>query len=109
MLAQLMTNENNNDTTGSNHDEEENLNNEPPKTEKLKEISSVNAKLIKGIKGQITSLAQWDELKKVGMTHLYPLEWDYVLYPLKFKPSMLHTYDGKLFELEHLLLSISYR
>ena len=76
MLAQLLTNRNNNDTTGSHHDEEETLNNEPPKTEKSKEISSVNVKVIKGIQAQISSLAQRDELKKVGRTRLYPLEWD---------------------------------
>jgi len=29
------------------------------------------------------------------MTHPYPLEWDSVPYPPKFKPPMLHTYDGK--------------
>jgi len=29
------------------------------------------------------------------MTRLYLLEWDSVLYPRKFKPPTLHTYDGK--------------
>ena len=74
MLAQLLNNWNNNDTTGGNHDEEENLNNEPPKTERSKEGSTVDAKVIKGIQAQIASLAQRNELKKVGMTHPYPLE-----------------------------------
>jgi len=49
MLTQLLTNQNNNDNTGSTHDEEENLNNEPPKTERLKEGSSIDAKVIRGI------------------------------------------------------------
>jgi len=29
------------------------------------------------------------------MVHPYPLEWDLVPYPSKFKPPKLHTYDGK--------------
>jgi len=29
------------------------------------------------------------------VTHPYRLEWDSVLFPLKFKPPMLHTYDSK--------------
>jgi len=42
-----------------------------------------------------SSLAQRDELKKVGAIRPYPLEWDSVPYPLKFKPPTLHSYDGK--------------
>ena len=95
MLAQLLTNRNNNDITSSNHDEEENLNNEHPKTEKSKESSSIGDNIIKGIQAQITSPAQRDELKKVGMTHPYPLEWVLMSYPPKFKPHTLHTYDRK--------------
>ena len=34
-------------------------------------------------------------MKKVGMTRSYPLEWDSVPYPPKFKPLTLHMYDGK--------------
>ena len=75
MLTQLLNNQNNNDA-GSNHDEEENLNNETPKTKKSKESSAIDVDVIKGIQAQIVSLAQRDELKKVGMTRPYPLEWD---------------------------------
>jgi len=94
MLAQLLTNRNNNDT-GSNHNKEEHNDNEQPKTEKSKESSSIDVEVLKGIQAQITSLAQRDELKKAGMTRPYPLEWDSVPYSPKFKPHMLHTYDGK--------------
>jgi len=55
MLAQILINWNNNDTTGSNHDVEENLNNKHPKTEKLKESSSIDADVIKGIQVQMAS------------------------------------------------------
>ena len=72
MLAQLLTNQNNNDI-GSNHNEERN-DDERPKTEKSKESSSIDVEVIKGIQVQIASLAQRDELRKVGMTHPYPLE-----------------------------------
>jgi len=36
------------------------------------------------------------------MTHPYPLEWDSVPYPSKFKPPMLHTYDGKSSPNQHI-------
>jgi len=69
MLAQLLNNRNNNDT-GSNHDEEEHFSNEQPKTEKSKEGSSLDAEVLKGLQAQIASLAQRDELKKVGAVRL---------------------------------------
>jgi len=94
MLTQLLTNWNNNDV-GSNHNEKEHNDDEQPKTEKSKESSSIDAEVLKGIQAQIASLAQSDELKKAGMTRPYPLEWDSVPYPPKFKPPTLHTYDGK--------------
>ena len=84
MLNQLLT-QNNNDT-GSIHEEKERNNTEPPKTEKSKEGSSLDVDVLKRIQAQIASLTQRDELKKVGMTHPYPLEWDSVSYPPKFKP-----------------------
>jgi len=68
---------------------------EPPKTEKSKESFAIDADVIKGIHAQITSLAQRDELKKVGMMRPYLLEWDSVSYPSKFKPPTLYMYDGK--------------
>jgi len=80
MLAQLLVNRNINDT-GSNRDKEEYNNDEHLKTEKSKESLSVDAKVIKSISAQITSIAQRDELKKVGMMHPFPLEWDSVPYP----------------------------
>ena len=52
-------------------------------------------RILQLIQAQIASLAQSDELKKVGMMRLYPLGWDSVPYPPKFKLPMLHTYDGK--------------
>jgi len=48
MLAQLLVNRNTNDT-GSNRDEQEHNNDEHPKTEKSKESSSIDAKIIEGI------------------------------------------------------------
>ena len=69
MLAQRLTNRNNNDT-GSNHNEEEHNDDEQSKSEKLKESSSIDAKVLKGTQAQFTSLSQRDELKKAGMTHL---------------------------------------
>jgi len=48
ILAQLLTNRNNNNT-GSNHNEGEHNDDERPKTEKLKESSSIDAEVIKGI------------------------------------------------------------
>ena len=101
MLAQLLNNQNNNDT-GSNHDEEEHLSNEQPRTEKSKEGSSLDAEVLKGIQAQIAFLAQKDELNKVGAVHPYPLEWDSVPYPPKFKPPTLHTYDGKSSSNQHI-------
>ena len=80
MLAQLLSNRNNNNT-GSSHYKEEHNDDERPKTEKSKKSSSIDAEVIKGIQAQIASLTQRDELKKVGMTRLYPLEWDSVPYP----------------------------
>ena len=100
MLAHLLTNRNND--TSSNPDEEGNLNNEHFKTEKSKESSSIDANVIKSIQAQIASLAQRDELKKVGMTHPYPLEWDSVACPPKFKPFMLHMYNGKSSPNQHI-------
>jgi len=94
ILIQLLTNRKNYNTTDSNHKNEENNNNEPPKTDHSKEGSSIDAKVIKDIQAQIASLAQRDELKKVGTIRLYPLEWDSVPYPSKFKPPTLHSYDG---------------
>ena len=89
MLPQLLTNRNNNDTR-SNHNEEEHNDDEQPKTEKSKKSSSMDAEVLKGIQAQISSLAQRDELKKVGAVRPYPLEWDSVPYPPKFKPPTLH-------------------
>ena len=82
-----MTNRNTNDTSRNHNDEEHN---------------DAAAKVIKGIQAQIASLAQRDELKKVGMTRPYPLEWDSVLYPLKFKLPTLHIYDGKVLPNQHI-------
>ena len=72
MLTQLLTNRNNDDIIGNNHEEEGNNNNEPPKTEKSKESSSIDAD--QRHPRSIASLAQRDELKKVGMTRPYPPE-----------------------------------
>jgi len=94
MLAQLLINQNTNDT-GSNHNEDEHNDDEHPKTDKSKESFSIDIEVIKGIQAQIASLAQRDELKKVGMTRSYLLEWDFILYLPKFKPPTLHTYNGK--------------
>ena len=94
MLTQLLTNWNTNDT-GNNHNDEEHNDDERLKTEKSKESSSIDVEVIKGIQAQIASLTHRNELKKVGMTYPYSLEWDSVPYPLKFKSRMLNTYDGK--------------
>ena len=86
MLAQLLINQNTNDT-GSNHNEEGHHDDERLKTEKSKKSFLIHVEVIKGIQAQIASQAQRDELKKVGMKCSYPLEWDSVPYPPKFKPS----------------------
>jgi len=36
------------------------------------------------------------------MIRPYPLEWDSVPYPSKFKPPTLHTYDGKSLSNQHM-------
>ena len=76
MLNQLLTHRNNYDTGSNPEEEEHNNNTEHPKKEKSKEGSSLDTDVLKGIQAQIASLMQWDELKKVGMTCPYPLEWD---------------------------------
>ena len=49
ILAQLLVNRNTNDTS-SNRDEEEHNNDEHPKTEKLKESSSIDAEVVRAFK-----------------------------------------------------------
>ena len=89
ILAQLLTNRNNDNTTSTIHENVENNNNESPKIDHSKKLS-IDDEVIKGIQAQITSLAQRDELKKVGAVCPYPLEWDSVPYPPNFKPPILH-------------------
>jgi len=101
MLAQFLVNRNINDTD-SNHDDEVHNDDGRPKTEKSKESFSIDVEVIKGIHAQIASLAQRDKLKKVEMTRPYPLEWDFVSYPPKFKPFTLHTYDSKSSPNQHI-------
>jgi len=62
----------------------------------------MDAEVLKGIQAQIASLTQRNELKKVGAVHPYPLEWDSVSYPPKFKPPTLHSYDGKSSPNQHI-------
>jgi len=62
----------------------------------------MDVEVLKDIQTQIASLAQRDELKKVGVVRSYPLEWDSVPYPPKFKPPSLHTYDGKISPNQHI-------
>jgi len=100
MLIQFLFNRNTNDT-GSNRDEEEHNNDEHPKTDKSME-SSIDAEVIKGIQAYIAPLIQRDELKMVGMTRSYPLEWDSMPYLLKFKPPMSHTYDDNSSPNQHI-------
>ena len=69
---------------------------------KSKERSSLDAKVLKGLQAQIASLAQRDELKKVGTVRPYPLEWDSVPYAPKFKSPTLHTYDRKSSPNQHI-------
>ena len=101
MLAQLLTNRNKNDS-GSNHNEEEYNDDEQPNTEKSKENSSVDAEVLRGIQAQIASLTQRDELKKIEAVRPYPLEWNSVSYPPKFKPPTLHSYDDKSSPNQHI-------
>jgi len=88
--------------TRSNHNEEEHNDDEHSKTVKSKKSFSIDAEVIKGIQAQLASLTHKDELKKVGMTRQFPLEWDLVWYPPKFKPPMLHLYDGKSLSNQHI-------
>ena len=73
MLTQLMIDQNNEENSDNNEWEEEN---KTPENKNTKEssLSLINAEVIKGIRAQVASLAQRDELKKVGMTCPYPLE-----------------------------------
>ena len=96
MLTQLLIN------TKSNQNEKEHHNDEQPKTEKSKKSSSMDVEVLKGIQAQIASLTQKDELKKVGVVRPYPFEWDSVPYPPKFKPPIIHTYDGKSSPNQHM-------
>jgi len=52
ILVKLLVNRNTNDT-GSNHDDEEHNHDEHPKTEMSKESFSIDADVIKGVKGHI--------------------------------------------------------
>ena len=94
MLTQLLVSQNTNDTS-SNQNEEEHNDDKHPKIEKSKESSSIDAEIIKGIQAQISSLSQRDELKKVGMTRPYLLDWDSVPYPPKLTPPTLHMYNDE--------------
>jgi len=76
---------------------EEHNDDEQPKAEKSKESSSIDVEVLKGIQAQIASLPQ-----RACMTRPYPLEWDSIPYPLKFKPPTLHTYDGKSSPNQHI-------
>ena len=89
-----MTDQNNEENFDTNERGEENR---TPENKYAKESSSssIDAEVINDIQAQIASLTQRDELKKIGLTRPHPLEWDSAPYPPKFKPSMLHTYDGK--------------
>jgi len=58
--------------------------------------------VIKGVQAQIASLTQRDALKKVGAVRPYPLKWDSVPYPPKFKPPTLYSYDGKSSPNQHI-------
>jgi len=62
----------------------------------------VDAEVLKSIQAQIVSLSQRDELKKVGAVRPYPLEWDSVPYPPRFKPPTLQTYNGKSSPNQHI-------
>jgi len=106
MLAQLLVNRNTNDTVSS-RDEEKNNNNEHPKTEKSKESSSIDAEVIKGIQSQIASVAQRDELKKVGM--ICPYSWNGIQCHTHQSSSHLHCTHRwkKLTQPAHLLFSVS--
>ena len=76
--------------------------NNPRLRSQRKAILWMDAEVLKGIQVQIASLTQRDELKKVGAVRPYPFEWDSVLYPPKFKPSTLHTYDDKSSPNQHI-------
>ena len=65
------------------------------KNTKESSSSSIDVEVIKGIQAQIASLDKRDKVKKMGMTRPYTLKWDSVLYPPKFKPPTLHSYDDK--------------
>ena len=43
----------------------------------------------------LEAIAQRDDLKEVGVVRPYPVEWDVVPYPPKFKELTLYTFDGK--------------
>ena len=98
MLTQLLSDRN----EYSDNDECEDEMTLESKNAKESSSSSIDVKVIKGIQAQIASLTQRDELKKVGMTRPYPLEWYSVPYPPKFKPPTLHVYHGKSSPNQHI-------
>jgi len=106
-LTQLLLDRNNEENSDNDEREEKN---KTQKTRNAKESysSSIDAEVIKGIPAQISSLAQRDELKKVGMTRPYPLEWDSDPYLPKFKPIYIaYVQWQELTKSAHLLLYVS--
>lgn len=97
-------------TGGSGEDrntEEERISNEPPKTDSpvrsdVPSASAVSPDVIWELQAQITFLAQRDGVRQARMIRPYPLEWDSVAYPPKYKPLSLHSYDGKGSPIQHM-------
>ena len=111
LLGQILVRQSDNSCQNNNRidddhnhhsDEEENRNHEQQPLPPLYGLSSVDVDVIKIILAQLASLTQRDELKKIGAIRPYPLEWDSVPYPLKFKPLTLHSYDNKTSPNQHI-------
>ena len=63
----------------------------------------MDAEVLKGIQTQIASLAQRDELKKVGAgSSSLPFGMRFSTIPTKIKPPTLYTYDGKSSPNQHI-------
>ena len=44
---------------------------------------------------RLEAVANRGELQDIGIVRPYPVEWDSILYPHKFKAPSLHNFDGK--------------
>ena len=54
-----------------------------------------HSKKMKELEERLEAIAHRGELHDVGVTKLYPVEWDSAPYHPRFKATTLHAFDGK--------------